>query len=292
MANHQVRNIGDRIREKRLALALTVRSLAEKSGIDPGTLSRIENGVTEITLSSGIKLAEALGIELNELVLPSISDGRTIREIAAPYSASTVVPKEIVDAFLDLHRRNDASAMNLLASWLNQIAQRQVELGIVDRTVGFDAQIVQWLLVRQDLFRFKIRLPQQCISWVVPNIYALGGKISRGDLKLYLAALSEDPRRYDSLGRQSKDILRRLQSETPNRLRLIDIVSLEEELGIDLVSMYWRAEREEETRIAEGGYNCVAFLTGLFVTICAWYVTLGVEDGRWIEKLGEDIRSR
>lgn len=93
-------------------------------------------------------------------------------------------------------------------------------------------------------------------------------------------------------GRQSKDILRRLQSETPNRLRLIDIVSLEKELGIDLVGMYWRAEREEGTRIAEGGYRYVAFLIGLFVTICAWCVALGVEDGRWIEKLGEDIRSR
>jgi transcriptional regulator with XRE-family HTH domain len=291
MSNHQPSQFGDRIRDRRLGRALTVRALAEKSGVDPGTISRIENGVTEITLSSGIKLAEALGIELNELVPDSISDGRTIRDLASGYSVGLLVPKEIVDAFVDLHRRNEASAMNLLANWLNQIAQRQLELGIVDRTIGFDAQIVQWLLVRQDLFRFKIRLPRQCIGWVVPNIYALGGKIGRGDLKLYLAAISEDSQRYDNLGRQSKDILRRLQSETPNRLRLIDIVSLEEELGIDLVNMYWMVESEEGVRAARGNDHYKALLIALCVTICAWYAALGIEDGRWIEKLSEDIRS-
>jgi len=119
----------------------------------------------------------------------------------------------------------------------------------------------------------------------------LGGIIGRGDLKLYLSVISEDSQRYQRLGRQSKDILRRLQSETPNRLTLTDVMSLGEDSGIDLVDMYWKAERGEGMSAAKDDDQRQSLLIALFVTICTWYVTFDVANGRCIEKIGEDIKS-
>ncbi|MEC3906729.1 helix-turn-helix transcriptional regulator [Tamlana sp. 2201CG12-4] len=48
-------------------LASTMNDIASNSKIDKTTISRIENGRTNVTLSTIIKLALALEVELNEL---------------------------------------------------------------------------------------------------------------------------------------------------------------------------------------------------------------------------------
>ena len=61
--------IGLRIRQFRRQLNLSVEQLAAQSDVDGGTISRAENGLTQITLDSAIRICRALSISLTELVL-------------------------------------------------------------------------------------------------------------------------------------------------------------------------------------------------------------------------------
>ena len=62
------KNFGNRIRELRLNKFLSIDKLAQLSSLDKGQLSRIEQGVFNITLETIYKLAIALEIELKDLM--------------------------------------------------------------------------------------------------------------------------------------------------------------------------------------------------------------------------------
>jgi transcriptional regulator with XRE-family HTH domain len=69
-AGHQydVRYLGERLRELRLAKGLTVKKLAELSKVPSSTISKMENGRLKPSLVHAINLATALGENLGFLV--------------------------------------------------------------------------------------------------------------------------------------------------------------------------------------------------------------------------------
>ena len=62
-----MKGLGNRIHRLRKSQKLTLVEIAKKTGIDQATLSRIENGIMIGTLSSHMKIAEALGTRLPDL---------------------------------------------------------------------------------------------------------------------------------------------------------------------------------------------------------------------------------
>ena len=60
--------LGSRIRERRLSAGLSQEALAEKAGISPNTVSRIEGGLTEMYVETFWKLAQALGADAGSLL--------------------------------------------------------------------------------------------------------------------------------------------------------------------------------------------------------------------------------
>ncbi len=61
------RVIGERVRELRLGLGLTMERLANEAGLSLGMLSKIENGQTSPSLTSLTALANAAGVPLTAL---------------------------------------------------------------------------------------------------------------------------------------------------------------------------------------------------------------------------------
>ena len=55
---------GEVLRERRKSLGITQKELAERIGRDRTYINRIEKGVTDLQLSSFIRIADALGIML------------------------------------------------------------------------------------------------------------------------------------------------------------------------------------------------------------------------------------
>jgi transcriptional regulator with XRE-family HTH domain len=62
------RAIGRRVRDTRLRANLTQEGLRDLSGVDRATIQRIEAGGTDARLSWLLLIADALGIEVGDLV--------------------------------------------------------------------------------------------------------------------------------------------------------------------------------------------------------------------------------
>ncbi len=54
--------IGDRLKALRIEQALTQEELADKAGVAPNTVARLERNETEPHMSTARKLAQALGV--------------------------------------------------------------------------------------------------------------------------------------------------------------------------------------------------------------------------------------
>ena len=287
MVDDQDKEIGARIKKRRKQLGLSIGTLAANSHSDAGTISRTENGHTSITLDKAIELARALAIELPDLIAGDAPVEQALPRRATDFIADAQALKSSVEFLLALHRVDDSAARNLLAEALNKVVQHQSNLAPGEFQAVFDARMVQLLLAKQDLVRYKIVFPVNCVVRAVPLIYELGGAISRDDLKIYLSAvlseLSEDSPRYQLLDRQNKDVVRRLQSETPDRVRLVDVKKLGDELGIDLIGLYWRAEGPQEDQGIEQYGHEEAMLISLFITIYVWFDSVGMDKGNLVE---------
>ena len=70
--------IGKRVRELRKTQKIKLSELAEKSGVQIATLSRIEHQKMTGTLDSHMRIAKALGVEITELYSDIIREDKTI----------------------------------------------------------------------------------------------------------------------------------------------------------------------------------------------------------------------
>ncbi len=65
--------IGSRIKQLRKAKNMTQADLAEKSGVEPSNISHIERAATKLSLPTLIRISNALGCTLDELVYSNLS---------------------------------------------------------------------------------------------------------------------------------------------------------------------------------------------------------------------------
>jgi transcriptional regulator with XRE-family HTH domain len=68
--------IGERVRARRHARGLTLDALAERSGISRRMLVNVEQGVTNPSIATLLRLSEALAIGLPDLVAPHDAEAR------------------------------------------------------------------------------------------------------------------------------------------------------------------------------------------------------------------------
>ena len=64
--------IGKRIREVRKSKNLTQEKLSELAGIEPSNMSHIERAATKVSLPTLIKICNALGVTLDEVVYTNL----------------------------------------------------------------------------------------------------------------------------------------------------------------------------------------------------------------------------
>lgn len=72
--------IGDKIREKRLQMGMSLKELAEKTDLTPGFLSQIERDISEPSITSLRKIAEALGVAVFYFLLDEAQNSPVVRK--------------------------------------------------------------------------------------------------------------------------------------------------------------------------------------------------------------------
>lgn len=99
-----LKEIGERIAAQRAIRKWSLRDLAHACGVSYGNLSKIERGLTDMSLSTAQKIADAFGVPLTELIgdapLELASDQRAvlIAYAAGDLEALTRLLLERIDA--------------------------------------------------------------------------------------------------------------------------------------------------------------------------------------------------
>jgi len=89
-------NVGERIRQLRLGLGLSVRTLATKSGFSPSLISQVEHGQVTPSIGSLERIAKVLGVSLGKFFIePDPNITRLVRASARPQLTSTWSPVTI-----------------------------------------------------------------------------------------------------------------------------------------------------------------------------------------------------
>jgi transcriptional regulator with XRE-family HTH domain len=89
-------NVGERIRQLRLGLGMSMRTLATKSGFSPSLISQVEHGQVTPSIGSLERIATALGVSLGQFFLePDANTTWLVRANARPKLTSTWSPVSI-----------------------------------------------------------------------------------------------------------------------------------------------------------------------------------------------------
>lgn len=74
------KSIGRRIKAARISLDMTQERLAEQVNLSPSHLSNIETGTTKVSLSTIVKLANALHVSVDGLLADSVVQSKAVFE--------------------------------------------------------------------------------------------------------------------------------------------------------------------------------------------------------------------
>ena len=66
--SRELMELGERVRSRRESAHLSQETLAEKAGISPNTVCRIEGGQMAMSIRTFVKLVKALGVDANQLL--------------------------------------------------------------------------------------------------------------------------------------------------------------------------------------------------------------------------------
>lgn len=281
--------IGAKIRERRQQLALSIDDLTAISGVDPATISRTETGSSQMTFYTAIELSRALRVPLPDLIDAIRTPGQRIAGVEPNTSLLHITERDVAD-FVSLYSTHRQQAEDLVVRWLSNLALLISEDESDCTSPDLQVSLVQFLLARSKLFQFELRFPGDSALVAVPITHQLGGDIDHGDIQLFLAGISNDKALFQKLDRQSKDVMRRLQSQTPDRVKVADLAKLETELHIDLFGMIATAEGVgakdfDDSNGESDKAACEARLIALFIRIACWFKTLQPDSDEWIATL-------
>lgn len=89
--------LGERIRSRRIKLCLSQEALAEKAGLSANTVSRIEGGQMCMSISTFLKLVQAMDADANDLLgIAPEAEGKTYRDMIKHISRLREAEQEIV----------------------------------------------------------------------------------------------------------------------------------------------------------------------------------------------------
>lgn len=110
-------SVGDRIREIREELGLTLDKLADKTGISKGFLSDVETGKRDISSEYLLKIADVMGASLDYLLRGENSTSTSARQ------KSVEIPPELSEAAQQL-KLSYAQTLELLEANQSVVARR------------------------------------------------------------------------------------------------------------------------------------------------------------------------
>ncbi|MBN2548483.1 MAG: XRE family transcriptional regulator [Anaerolineales bacterium] len=254
----------DWLREIRSERGLELSQISNGSGLTISLLSRIENGLTRVTLSSTVCICHALGVSLLDLVKSlefqgSLSMCRKVPEVSS--SPDTFVLAD-VERFLTLYATHPAVARDLLTEGLEGLLGSEA----IHQEGGREKQLRDLvnLSMQSDvhLQSSLIPYPPDAPATEVLIAFGEGGILIPADIGAYargartMRGLNLPLREVSARTGISRSALSRLEIGVTGRILLDDMIALDRFLDTDgeLFSIAWAAG-EFQTGVSRKKYR-------------------------------------
>jgi len=285
--------LGQWLQQERVKQGIDLRTLSEQTGIDIGTISRVENMKTQVTLATAVRLCEGLGVTPLSL-LEALERKPGVDLVSFDGSGCEAIPSlDDVQMFLRYIGDNWQAGCLLLADMLNMIASIHIHAGFTEpREVPhlFVPEDVDKLLIDLPLYRFEVVYPPHLGVEEIWKIYRCRKWLTVTDVGMYIRKLRNEKRvplmRLQHAVKISDSVLARLEEGVLEHIKMNDALMLDEYLEQHgkVLAMYWKAyqlDREMTEFLTERGHQqtTLAFtnwieqqeqLMFIFTILCRW----------------------
>jgi transcriptional regulator with XRE-family HTH domain len=315
----QEKTFGQWLRAWRLEQGLTLKDLEIQVGVKNGPLSRIENELHEVTLSTVIRICEGLGMTADDLF--SALHGRRkepqgLEQVEGMQYRRSVLTSDDVIAFLRLYHDKPEAGVDILVSLSaivagatllerDRIRKRKEEQEGPSNIPSITLQpheaekvFITALLSGYSLRETSdIKYPPSIETSTITEINKQGGVIIEEDILEYLYHTKLEPPNTTKSDRRYENLRSRLETASVERCKLADVLWLDESFGAEgqLLGMFWNVssfrDRIADEIATEYGKRFANWCDNLFVElikICRWLQFLN-EDTPWLEDLRRKI---
>jgi transcriptional regulator with XRE-family HTH domain len=287
---------GQWIQALRIGQELDLRTLATQSGVDIGTISRLENGKTKATLLTALRLCRALQATGPDLYLAVSGKPSSVREPTDNKAATAPVQADI-EQLLALYRACPSVEQSWLADLLYQVFSRLCveRLAPPDSAEPyFGPADVRKLLFDSPLYRFELRYPQAFSASDIVSLTRGGGVVTQVDIGEYLARLRREKEmtqmHFNLLTKLPQTHISSLEAGAVERVKLADVLSVDVQLGQEgiVFALYWSAYTLvdwlmiSQEKLVEQSLQ----LATLFLTMCRW-LSVYHQNSLWLSHLRE-----
>ncbi len=285
---------GDVIRQRRLLLGLTMTDVGERGGIDDGTISRIERGHLQASMTTAVRLCLALALSFDALL--AALDGRDVpvtrQEPAAVPTArptASVFTLSDVEAVVALCRRDRAAGRSLLLGLLERLSGAFKTNEGDEGAPTFSPDLVDALMSANRVYAVQIQYPDDLPTPVIRETHRTGGAMIATDVVRYIQQVRPDLPLLDKKGALT---LQRIVDGETERLRLVDVLTLRDALGVDatIIPLFWSSTVERVSLLGlpaspHGPNRQAERLGGGFITIGRWLQLLIPDDPSWVNEV-------
>lgn len=237
---------------------LTLTDLAQKTGLTHGTLSRIENHKTELTLFSTVRIMKALDIPWLELfrggfVLKGLDIPDLYKEKPSMDSFPCLLSSDL--SSLDLSGAIKRGVASSVVVHLLELFIRRCSPDIPKDKVSLFASSIYTFLNSQSEYpehisqyfpKVVFRYPSDIAIQTLNEVYLSGGILILQDLSRYAKCLREE--RMFSLRKMAERIdithpaLHKLEKFASSKTKLDDLINLDNALQLNgqLIAFAWR----------------------------------------------------
>jgi transcriptional regulator with XRE-family HTH domain len=297
-------DFGPWLKQIRAERKLDARSLANLTGVDASTITRIEGERTQATLLTAVRLCEGLDVSLSQLL--QALRGSPLHEMNREgMSGGPSVPTaHDVETFLRCFLTNEEKGMEWLSNLLNQVVLLQCASEGKSRESKlplFGPGDIQKLLFDTSVYRFELQYPPFLETEDILRIYQWGGVLTLADIGIYLRKARQGRNvtltRLEESGKFSASGLSRLETGTVEQVKLAEMVTLDEQLEQEgqLLAMYWSVCKFNEQFARQfsqspdrkdfpspGRSDQALKLASLFITTCRWLQAFNPNDPSWM----------
>jgi len=302
-----MKNLGSWIRTERINKVLDITDLSLQIGLTGSQISRIETSVSDITLSSIIRIAYGLNFSLQDVLaeLEILAFFPRLIDNGAADRSSEIVTIQDVEAFLEYYHDEPGQAKDTLIGAYHLIRESKPNWQEEKLSERDTAEII-WEATQAHSNKFlPIPYPKGVEEEAIEDIYKKGGVITIRDLAGYILACRRSSGQSLRKLAESTDVsfnsIARLERGEIERISFTEIISIDRALNLDgrMIAVSWAAGEfnigvsrikamADQTPLPSSGWapQELAFADTL-ITITRWNSVLSVNPG-WFEKLRKE----